>query len=227
MKFSCFIRFHANTVFPFTFVMALALVCSSNCKQHEHSNVGDSRAPQKSVHKNSDIVGSDPVVELKRSDRVAIELQWIFKNLPPGMKVEHYEVSAQRPVGLWETGSHADLKKIPVSIPVPGDGKTIIMNPGSKKLFVLVVRNPTSQTLHFFASPHRTDPDEASLGFKFKCLCVNHAFTIPPGEIWYRIVELKLAPNFLGDQLLVTHSIIGLTDDRVSGFQGTDHGDHH
>jgi hypothetical protein len=57
------------------------------------------------------------------------------------------------------------------------------------------------------------------LGFKFKCLCVNHAFTVPKGEVWYRVVEIRLAPDFLGDSLSLTHNLIGITKDRVSEFQ--------
>lgn len=165
-------------------------------------------------------------IALKKSAKVNIDLVWVFKNLPTNLKMELYEPPSQRPFTLWETGTGKDESKLSFSKPIYGDGKRIILNPGTKKQFVLVMRNPSEQTIYFFAAPHRAEPEEASLGFKFKCLCINHAFSIPAKETWYRIVELKISEGFLGDQLLVSHSIIGIDKERVKDFQKMGSDDH-
>ncbi len=59
---------------------------------------------------------------------------------------------------------------------------------------------------------------EKGLGFKFKCLCINHAYEIGPGEVWYRVVLLKVSPNFEGDSLILTHHLVGLDPKRFSRF---------
>ncbi|EMN38183.1 hypothetical protein LEP1GSC085_2337 [Leptospira interrogans str. L0996] len=67
----------------------------------------------------------------------------------------------------------------------------------------LIVRNTTKEDFIFWA-PHSMLPAEGSLGFKFKCLCVNHAFYIPSNEIWYRVIELRIGTD-LSKGLILIH----------------------
>jgi hypothetical protein len=200
------------------FKVLLALIFYVNCGfESDNSQDHSKESPEGRNSK---------TISLTKSDKVNIKLVWDFKNLPSNLKMELYEPPSQRPFSLWETGSGKDESKLAFSKPIIGDGKSIILNPGTKKQFVLVIRNPKEETLHFFAAPHRAEPEEASLGFKFKCLCINHAFTIPPKETWYRVVELKLSDAFLGDNLIVSHSIIGIPKERVKDFQKSASSDH-
>ncbi len=146
------------------------------------------------------------------ADPVTIDIRWEYRSF--GAAVEIYEAEG-RP-RLWETMS----VKTPEDAPVAGriEGSSFTLAPGRKKRFVLVVRNETAAPLYFFAAPHVVDPVEHSLGFKFKCLCINHAFSVGPGEVWYRVVEFRLSNDFVGRELTVTHSIIGIDKKRAESF---------
>ena len=73
--------------------------------------------------------------------------------------------------------------------------------------------------MYFFAAPHVVEPAEYSLGFKFKCLCINHAFSIGPKETWYRVVELRVSKDVVGDNLNITHTIVGIDKDKMKQFE--------
>lgn len=143
---------------------------------------------------------------------VTVDIRWEYHTF--GAEIELYEVEG-RP-RLWETKSVKGLADAPVAAPI--EGSSITLNAGRKKRFALVIRNETTEPLYFFAAPHVINPVEHSLGFKFKCLCINHAFAIGPGEVWYRIVEFWLSKNFEGDRLTVTHSIINIGKARAEAF---------
>lgn len=170
-----------------------------SCKEENKSNPSNLVSP------------SSPI----KSNVVNIGIQWEYTNLPLRMQI--HELSGNIPMELWTTGSSSLDKKKPYGLEIE-DGK-FALSPGSKKSFMLVMENHTDKDVYFFASPHSALPVEHSFGFKFKCLCVNHAFTVPVGHVWYRVVEIRLAPNFLGDSLSLTHNLIGITKDRVSEFQ--------
>lgn len=146
------------------------------------------------------------------AEPVKIGIHWEYRNF--GEAVEIFEVEG-RP-RLWETKSVETLKDAPVANRIEGSSFTLV--PGRRKRFVLIVRNDTSEALYFFAAPHVVDPVEHAIGFKFKCLCVNHAFTAGPGEVWYRVVEFRLSGDFVGDAMTVTHSIIGIDAKRAEAF---------
>lgn len=143
---------------------------------------------------------------------VQVDIRWDYRGF--GAAVEIYEAEG-RP-RLWETKSVKTLKDAPVANRIGGSLFTLA--PGRKKRFVLIVRNGTAAALHFFAAPHVVDPVEHALGFKFKCLCINHAFTAGPGEVWYRVVEFRLSSDFVGDAMTITHSIIGIDAKRAEAF---------
>ena len=143
---------------------------------------------------------------------VKVSIDWEYRNF--GATVDIFEVRGRQ--RLWKTESVKEMKDAPVAGRIEESGFTL--EPGKRKRFALVVRNDSAEPLYFFAAPHVVNPVEHSLGFKFKCLCINHAFTVGPGEIWYRVVEFLLSKDFVGDELTVTHSIIGIDRERAEAF---------
>lgn len=147
------------------------------------------------------LIWSSPVYP---ASKVAIQLLWDYKQVPATMKI--YELNSQKGAKLWDTGSISQLSQAPVTSEIPNS--TLNFTAGESKMFVLLLKNDTKQTLHFFAAPHSVNPPELSLGFKFKCLCIDHVYEVPAGQYWYRVVELKTAPNYVGDKVSITHSLI-------------------
>lgn len=143
---------------------------------------------------------------------VKVNIEWNYKDFTDPVII--HEVKGQPP--LWHTDSVTNLATAPISEPIAGS--SFLLEPGQKKRFALVVKNTTDKPLYFFAAPHMAHPEEASLGFKFKCLCINHAYTIGPKETWYRIVEFRMSPNFVGDELTITHTVIGIDKKRAASF---------
>ncbi len=146
---------------------------------------------------------------------VHVRISWNYVELDTKMKI--YEPAGQTPLELWQTASVPSIKEAPVSVEI--DESKLVLKPGEKKRFVLAMENPGKEPVYFFAAPHIVQPDYLAFGFKFKCLCVNHAFEIPPGGVWYRVVELRLSEDFIGDQIEITHSLVSLTEERVRSMQ--------
>lgn len=153
--------------------------------------------------------------EPKQSTVVKIHVQWEYTNLP--LKMSIHELAGGQPLALWTTGSVALEKKKPFGKEIE-DG-VFELAPGRKKAFMLVMENLSDKDLYFFAAPHSALPVEHSFGFKFKCLCVNHAFTVPKAQVWYRVVEIRLSPDYLGDSLFLKHNLIGMSKERVLEFE--------
>ncbi|EOQ88599.1 hypothetical protein LEP1GSC202_2829 [Leptospira yanagawae serovar Saopaulo str. Sao Paulo = ATCC 700523] len=151
----------------------------------------------------------------KPSNQVKVVVKWEYTSLPLTMEIR--EPSGAQSLTLWTTGSIPEGKRTPFGELIPDS--QIVLKPGSKKQFVLVMKNPTNDPVYFFAAPHSALPVEHSFGFKFKCLCVNHAFSVPPKETWYRVVEIRLSSDYLGDHLNLTHNLIGITKERMLQFE--------
>lgn len=145
---------------------------------------------------------------------IRIKFEWTYTEIPPGMRI--FDVARAKELPLWKTGTVAKLEEAPVTQEILES--TIDMKPGQKKRFALVYSNATDKPVYFFAAPHSAQPVEFSLGFKFKCLCINHAFKVGPGETWYRIVEFRLAKEFVGDHLTIKHNLVGLDAARAERF---------
>jgi len=145
---------------------------------------------------------------------VRVNLKWEYKEFPA--RVQVFEASGK--ARLWETKSVA-AEQVPIGKPL--DDSSFGLTAGAAKRFVLVVRNDSDAKLYFFAAPHTVHPVEHSLGFKFKCLCINHAYSVGPHETWYRVVEFRLDPHFVGSELAVTHTIIGIDEKRAAAFSQT------
>ncbi len=141
-----------------------------------------------------------------------IDIKWLYKDFANLVNI--YEVKG-RPQ-LWQTNSVANLDAAPIGSLI--SDASFQLEPGQKKRFVLVVQNSTDKPQYFFAAPHSARPEEQALGFKFKCLCINHAYTINPKQTWYRVVEFRLSPQFEGDGLIITHTIIGIDKKRAASF---------
>lgn len=145
------------------------------------------------------------------SDVVAAKIVFANRGVPGQMRV--FEPASQRPVELWETKTVGTLAEAPIGAELAGGAMKLA--PGTAKTFVLVLENAGKDAIHFFASPHVVDPPEYSLGFKFKCLCINHAFSVEAGKTWYRVVRLTLAEDFVGSELEISHDLISVPGSRA------------
>lgn len=145
---------------------------------------------------------------------VTVRLVWERRGFPAEMHV--HEVARERRVDLWETRSVKDLGEAPVGAPIQ-EGR-LRLRPGEVRRVALVVRNTGTSPLYFFAAPHDVQPPEHTLGFKVKCLCINHAFAVPPGESWYRIVEIRLSRHLVAEALDIRHVLIGISAERMKPF---------
>ncbi|MBV6492204.1 MAG: hypothetical protein LDLANPLL_00195 [Turneriella sp.] len=130
--------------------------------------------------------------------------------------MEIYEPATQQQLYFWQTGVVKPPQKPPVSLYI--ENGEFWQRPGSAKIFVLTMKNDTTKPVHFFAAPHHVTPPEYSLGFHFNCLCVNHVFTVNPGETWYRVVRLLLHKEHRGDKLTIRHVLIAAGDEQMKAF---------
>ncbi|MBP7282037.1 MAG: hypothetical protein KBA66_10690 [Leptospiraceae bacterium] len=151
----------------------------------------------------------------KKSEFIKVKINWNYIDLNSEMKI--YEIKSQMAYELWETRSVKSIESSPASIEIPES--SFVVQSGRYKEFILGMQNNTDKPMYFFASPHSVDPPQYSLGFKFKCLCINHAFTIKPGEFWYRIVRLNIDKDFRGGAFAIKHDLIGITEDRMKEFE--------
>ncbi|HMV42189.1 MAG TPA: hypothetical protein PK079_14420 [Leptospiraceae bacterium] len=167
--------------------------------------------------KNGNIGNSNPnlTTEEKKSEFIKAQISWAYIDLPLEMKI--YEIKSQQSYELWETRSVPSKDSSPASIEIPNS--TIVIQSGRYKEFILGMQNQTDKPIHFFAAPHSVDPPQYSLGFKFKCLCINHAFTVKPKEFWYRVVRLNIDKEFRGDSFTIKHDLIGISEQRMKDFE--------
>lgn len=148
------------------------------------------------------------------AEEVRVQVDWKYKNFPAEMKI--YEVAEGKKPRMWETRTVKSLKDVPVGSAI--EAATVSVSKGSQKKFILVAKNKTDQPIYFFAAPHGVEPVENALGFKFKCLCINHAYEIRPGEVWYRVVILNVSRDFYGNRMTVTHQLVGIDQKRFNRF---------
>lgn len=143
-----------------------------------------------------------------------IIIEWTYKNIK-GLKIELHEVDEKIP--LWNTKNSQTLENTGIKDLIKDNSLTV--EPNRRRKFALVAFNNTNKPIYFFAAPHSTTPDELSLGLRFKCLCVNHAFKIEPKMYWYRVVELRLDPGYNAKKMKITHSIIGVDSKKAKEFR--------
>jgi hypothetical protein len=161
-----------------------------------------------------DRASTNPGQEKQDNSLLNVKITWEYKDLPPNMKI--YQPPRGAILKLWETAVVKDHKDLPVSDEI--NNSVLKLRRGTNKTFVLVYKNDTDLPIYFFAAPHQVTPPEYSLGFKLKCLCINQAFQVGPGEIWYRVVELQISKNIVGDAVGITHTLIGISKERMGKF---------
>lgn len=143
---------------------------------------------------------------------VKVNIAWEYKDFAEKMEVREIKGKPR----LWETKVVKASGQAPVGEKIVNSA--FVLEPGQIKRFALVVKNESDRPVYFFSAPHVAQPVEHSLGFKFKCLCIDHAYSIGPKETWYRIVEFRLSKEFVGPELTVTHTIIGIDKTRAEAF---------
>jgi len=190
------------------FVWLICLGCakapSSLAQSHEAGHAAPAAAEEPAE-------ASKPIPEGK----IRINLAWQHHGLDAQMKTHALPPGSR--AKLWDMGTGASEGELPVGEEIV-DG-VLEVSPGSVTRFVLLMQNSTDAPLFFFAAPHHVNPVQLSLGFKFKCLCINHAFEIPAGHKWYRVVELRMDEGFVGNEITIEHALIGLDEARKKEFE--------
>jgi hypothetical protein len=147
-----------------------------------------------------------------------VHLNWRYKGVPAELQV--FQQKAGSKALLWDMGEADKLELAPVGA-LLNEGR-FDAAPGSRKRLVLIYHNTTKSELQFFAAPHQMLPAESSLGFKFKCLCVNHVYKVAPGKWWWRVVELRVDESADAKTLEIVHDVI-----KVEGKAKMDEDDGH
>lgn len=145
---------------------------------------------------------------------VALKIGWDYGGVPPGMELRELKPGDWK---TWTTGVAASAGETPAALVVPDS--TVRLRPGETRKVLLFYRNPTKAPVRFFAAPHSVTPAQAALGFKFLCLCTNHVYVVPPGGAWYRVVELRVARDFVGERLEVVHQLLAVDEKRAEDFR--------
>jgi len=131
-----------------------------------------------------------------------------------------YEADPEANLNLTDTFLTDSLSNLPVTQEFI-DGK-LEMVPGEIKRIVVVYHNPSADPKYFFVTPDRIEPIENRLlGFNFiECLCGNDPYYVPPGQYWYRIMDLKMTGDkmILGDSV-IEHTVYGLTLAQIKGYK--------
>ena len=150
----------------------------------------------------------------RQRPQVPVRVAWTYEGVPAGIRLFELK-SGSWPV--WQTEVVARLEQAPLGAEVPGS--TVLLLPGQTKRIALVYENAGRGTIDFFAAPHSITPGRDALGFKFRCLCTNHVYKIPPGHWWYRVVELRLDREFAGARLEVSHELVAVEPARGELFR--------
>lgn len=148
------------------------------------------------------------------ASEVRVQVDWKYQNVPAEVKL--YEVAEGQKVRMWTTKTVQSLKDAPLGKEIAGGSLSVAK--GSQKKFIMVAENKTDRPIYFFAAPHGVEPVQNALGFKFKCLCINYAYEIGSGEVWYRVVLLKVSRDYQGDAMTITHTLVGIDSQRFSKF---------
>lgn len=155
-----------------------------------------------------------PLLARENEQTLKITISWKYEGMPPGIKI--YEVRSDTETGLWDTDNVEKFTQTPAGKELKNG--EFLLKPGSKKEFVLVYHNTSSEAIHFFAAPHHMNPEKNALGYKFKCLCVNHIFTAEPGQYWYRVVDLRSLATIEGETLEISHTLVRVSDEKLKEY---------
>jgi hypothetical protein len=150
----------------------------------------------------------------ERRPPAELKISWDYGGVPEGMKL--YELKAGD-WAVWTTSVAAPGDETPLLREIPD--ATVRLMPGERRRVALYYRNATDRPVRFFAAPHSVSPARSALGFKFLCLCTNRVYTVAPGEIWYRVVELRLARDFAGKRLEIVHQLLAADEESAAEFK--------
>jgi hypothetical protein len=145
-----------------------------------------------------------------------VKLTWKTDEFPAELVVHEPKEGSTLP--LWTTGSAKKAKDLPIGKEIDAD-KGFTMPAGQSKRLVLTLKNAGKKDLYFFATPHTVDPAKHTLGFDFRCLCLNHAYHAPAGETWYRVIELRLDAAYAGKDVEVVHQLVQVPKERAEQIQ--------
>lgn len=152
------------------------------------------------------------MAQYERPRPIEFEMKWLYSNFPFKMRLHEVDPS----IPLWNMGTS---KKLPQFVKDEIPKSKIEVAPGQRKKFALVFFNHTNETKYFFASPHEINPAEFSLGFKYNCLCMNHAYRVAPKSYWYRSVELRVGNKYRNKKpVAILHTMVGLTPEEGKMF---------
>ncbi len=143
-----------------------------------------------------------------------ITISWSYKDTKD-LKMQIFNVDESK-VRLWDTKNISSLNE--TGLKDINKDNTIIIEPNRRKKFALVTFNNTDKPIYFFAAPHSTTPEELSLGLRFKCLCVNHAFKVEPKKYWMRVVELRLDSGYSAKKMRIKHTIIKIDKEKAESI---------
>lgn len=143
------------------------------------------------------------------SSSTEIRIDWGYNKFP--LQIELYEPSTPLKGKYVSETKVVDKKELaPLGKKISGP---LTMTSDSSKSFVLFVKNDTDKDVYFFAVPHELNPNHASVGHYFECLCVQKVFRVPAKKAWYRIVRVNLSRQFLNvKKFTIHHQIIGVTE---------------
>lgn len=150
----------------------------------------------------------------ERRPPVELRVAWDYNGVPEGMKLYELKPGDWE---VWTTSVVATAADAPVYREIPD--ATVRLRPGERKRVALFYENTTARPVRFFAAPHSVSPARAALGFKFLCLCTNHVYVVAPGQVWYRVVELRLARDFAGKRLEIVHQLVAVDEESAAEFR--------
>lgn len=149
---------------------------------------------------------------------MAIEPQIDFKfkyvEMKPGMEI--YELKEGSKFGAGKMGYSKKKESLPLGALL--EQSSFKLNLNFKKKIVMVYHNSSDQEIYFFSAPPSFDPVENSIGFRLVGPSNNKIFKVPPGSNWYRVVEFRLGPNFWGENLTITHTLIQVEATKAKAF---------
>lgn len=119
---------------------------------------------------------------------IKVDIKFDYKDTQ--LRIQLYEIQPEYTYSTARTALAKKMSDIPVTKAM--DSTITFSDKMKAKTFALVVENKSAENKYFFATPHTFDPAQGSLGVLFECLCNHHVYRIPPKQIWYRIVRLKV-----------------------------------
>ncbi|HEX7672818.1 MAG TPA: hypothetical protein VF412_01535 [Bdellovibrio sp.] len=159
--------------------------------------------------------GSSQTFKLAFKNTGGLDLQYETYDLPLIFKDK-----------VGTNGSITDIRQLTPIKKLKNDELTLGEN--ETKLIGLVVRSKSHKAYDFFVAPHSTNQPQATLDFKFNCLCYHHVYHLEKGKMWYRVMELQntvLAKA--GKTIVLSHEFIPWDGTKDKEPQDSSESEHH